>query len=102
MAPKEYSAAALCGVEQLTPQNKAPQYGAIMKEHKMTNTQVAMISELSDLELDTVAAGRRGQVAVDNFALQIASNAQVNISSRSRDALQGGNQGNTNNAGNIS
>ncbi len=70
----------------------------------MSNTEV-IFSKLSDLELDAVAAGNHRssrQVAVGNFALQIARNDQVNVSYKSSGAGQGGNQSNVNNAGNIS
>lgn len=71
----------------------------------MSNIEATMISELSDVELDVVAAGRHhssGQVAFDNFALQIAANSQLNVAVASDGAGQGGDQSNRNNAGNIS
>ncbi len=68
----------------------------------MPNTKVMTISELSDIELDSVAAGRGRQVAVDNVAIQFARNAQANLSLFSDGANQGGNQSNNNNAGNVS
>ena len=61
------------------------------------------ISDLSDAELDAVAAGHGysfKQVAVGNFALQLASNNQVNASFFSIGSSQGGTQSNNNNAGN--
>jgi len=39
----------------------------------MPNTEVMTISELSDIELDSVAAGRGRQVAVDNVAIQFVT-----------------------------
>ncbi len=71
----------------------------------MLNIEITMISELSDIELDAVAAGHRhssGQSAYGNFALQIATNGQLNVAVASDGAGQGGNQSNSNNAGNIS
>ena len=61
------------------------------------------ISDLSDAELDAVAAGYGysfKQVALGNFALQLASNNQVNASLFSVRSSQGGVQSNNNNAGN--
>ena len=63
------------------------------------------ISDLSDAELDAVAAGNGysysfKQLAAGNFALQIASNNQVNASLFSVRSSQGGSQSNNNNAGN--
>lgn len=62
------------------------------------------ISELSDTELDCVAAGWGGyspkQIALGNFALQIATNNQVNTALANVRSPQGGSQTNNNNAGN--
>ncbi len=71
----------------------------------MSNDTAMTISELSDADLDAVAAGSHhgsGQYARDNFALQFASNRQTNLALGSDNAGQGGNQTNSNNAGNIS
>ena len=69
----------------------------------MTDTNTMTISELSDAELDTVAAGwgySFKQFALGNTAVQVAANNQVNISGFSYKSSQGGSQGNNNNAGN--
>lgn len=69
----------------------------------MTDTNTMTISELSDAELDTVAAGwgySFKQFALGNTAVQVAANNQVNISGFSYNSTQGGAQGNNNNAGN--
>jgi hypothetical protein len=69
----------------------------------MSNTLPVAISELSDAELDTVAAGwgySFKQVALGNFALQIASNSQLNAAVVNIGSSQGGSQLNNNNAGN--
>lgn len=69
----------------------------------MLNTGTLVISDLSDAELDTVGAGYGysfKQVALGNFALQLASNSQTNISIVSFGSGQGGAQSNNNNAGN--
>jgi hypothetical protein len=68
----------------------------------MSNTQAVAISELSDTELDAVAAGTGwfGQVAIGNFALQLATNNQLNAAVVNVGSSQGGNQTNNNNAGN--
>ena len=69
----------------------------------MTDTNALMISDLSDAELDTVAAGwgySFKQFALGNTAVQVAANNQVNISGLSYHSSQGGAQGNNNNAGN--
>lgn len=60
----------------------------------MLNTEVALISELSDTELDTVAAGWGGysfkQVAIGNGAFQFASNNQANAAFINVHSAQGG------------
>ncbi len=69
----------------------------------MLNSVPVAISDLSDAELDAVAAGYGysfKQAALGNFALQIASNNQVNASFISVRSIQGGGQSNNNNAGN--
>ena len=69
----------------------------------MLNTEPVAISDLSDAELDAVAAGwgySFKQVAVGNFALQLATNAQVNAAVLNVHSTQGGSQSNNNNAGN--
>ncbi len=70
----------------------------------MSNSTVLIISELADSELDVVAAGwgySFAQIAVGNFALQIATNNQVNAAFANLGSNQGGSQSNSNNAGNI-
>jgi hypothetical protein len=68
----------------------------------MTTTAIAPISELSDAELDTVAAaGYNFQVAKYNFALAYQSNKQVNAAVVNIYSNQGGDQTNINNSGNI-
>lgn len=70
----------------------------------MLNTESVVISDLSDAELDAVAAAGWGysfkQVAVGNFALQLATNTQVNAAVKNVYSSQGGDQSNNNNAGN--
>ena len=69
----------------------------------MLDSVPVAISDLSDAELDAVAAGYGysfKQAALGNFALQIASNSQVNASFISVRSSQGGAQSNNNNAGN--
>ena len=70
----------------------------------MLNTEAVAISDLSDAELDAVAAGTGyysfKQIAVGNFALQIATNNQVNAAVLNIHSAQGGSQSNNNNAGN--
>ena len=62
-----------------------------------------LITTLSDGELDAVAAGKHssGQFAYGNYALQVASNKQLNVALASDYTQQGGSQSNSNNAGNI-
>ncbi len=70
----------------------------------MLNSLPVAISDLSDAELDAVAAGYGysfKQIALGNFALQIASNNQVNAAFISVRSSQGGGQTNNNNAGNM-
>ncbi len=72
---------------------------------KMLDSVPVTISDLSDAELDAVAAGNGysysfKQLAAGNFALQLASNNQVNASLVSVRSSQGGSQSNNNNAGN--
>lgn len=68
----------------------------------MLNTDVAVISDLSDAELDVVAAGtyKFKQVALGNFALAFQQNNQVNAAVFNVGSNQGGSQTNNNNAGN--
>ena len=68
----------------------------------MRNTDPVPISELSDTELDAVAAGRgyAKQVAFFNVAAQYAANNQANLSVVNIRSDQGGSQYNNNNAGN--
>ena len=69
----------------------------------MLNTEPAVISDLSDAELDVVAAGYSysfKQISVGNFALQLATNNQLNAAVVNVRSSQGGNQSNNNNAGN--
>ena len=69
----------------------------------MTHTDSLAISELSDAELDTVAAGwgySFKQFALGNTAVQVAENNQVNIAALNYRSSQGGAQANNNNAGN--
>ena len=69
----------------------------------MLTTDSILISELSDTELDSVAAGYgyKKQVAADNVALQLfTSNNQLNLAGANIFAKQGGGQTNNNNAGN--
>ncbi len=68
----------------------------------MLDTQAVAISDLSDAELDVVAAGtyKFTQVAIGNFALAFQSNSQVNAAVFNIGSSQGGSQYNNNNAGN--
>lgn len=69
----------------------------------MRNTDPVPITELSDTELDAVAAAGWGytkQVAAYNVAVQFASNNQANVAFANYASNQGGNQVNNNNAGN--
>ena len=61
------------------------------------------ISELSDAELDAVAAGwghSFKQFSFGNTAVQVAANNQLNIAGVNYRSSQGGDQANNNNAGN--
>jgi hypothetical protein len=61
------------------------------------------VSDLSDAELDVVAAGTGysfKQISIGNFALQFATNNQANAAFVNVRSDQGGNQTNNNNAGN--
>ncbi len=71
----------------------------------MTNTNPVAISDLSDAELDSVAAGNGygysfKQLALGNTAVQVAQNNEINVSGFSFGSRQGGAQANNNNAGN--
>lgn len=71
----------------------------------MRNTDPVPILELSDAELDAVAAAGWGymkQVALFNVAAQYAENNQANAAFVNIHSDQGGNQYNNNNAGNQS
>ncbi len=68
--------------------------------------EYATISELSDAELDVVAAagqyyGTFAQVSLGNIAVGVQVNNQVNVAVLSFGSTQGGNQSNFNNAGNV-
>ena len=67
----------------------------------MTDTEMA-ITELSDAELDAVAAAGYSfkQYAFGNIAVQVAQNNQLNLAGVNYHSNQGGGQGNNNNAGN--
>ena len=68
----------------------------------MRNTDPVPISELSDAELDAVAAGYGyfKQIAAFNVAAQFSSNNQANAAFVNIYSNQGGSQYNNNNAGN--
>jgi len=67
----------------------------------MINTDSMAITELSDTELDTVAAGFSfKQYAFGNIAVQVAANNQLNLAGINYRSSQGGDQANNNNAGN--
>ena len=71
----------------------------------MRNTDPVLISELSDAELDVVAAAGWGytkQAALFNVAAQYATNNQANAAFVNIHSDQGGSQYNNNNAGNQS
>lgn len=77
--------------------------GPFILENNMTNTDAMAITELSDAELDTVAAGwgySFKQFALGNTAVQVAANNQLNIAAFNYNSSQGGSQVNNNNAGN--
>lgn len=62
-----------------------------------------MVVDLSDSELDYVAAGwgySFKQFALGNVAVQVAANNQVNLAAINVGSAQGGSQSNNNNAGN--
>lgn len=62
-----------------------------------------MVCDLSDAELDSVAAGwgySFKQVALGNLAVQVAENNQLNIAALNVRSRQGNSQSNNNNAGN--
>ncbi len=66
----------------------------------------AAVCELSDAELDLVAApggyhGALVSISVGNIALGFQVNNQVNIAILSIGSVQGGSQTNINNAGNL-
>ena len=66
----------------------------------MSNTTTTTVSALSESDLDRVGAGWGRQVAIGNGAFQYARNGQTNVALFS-EAYQGGNQSNSNNAGNV-
>ncbi len=69
----------------------------------MSDTNAVVISDLSDSELDFVAAGwgySFKQIALGNTAIQLAENNQVNLAVLNYRSSQGGGQSNNNNAGN--
>lgn len=68
----------------------------------MRETDPVPISELSDTELDAVAAGwgYTKQVALFNVAAQYAANNQANAAFVNIHSDQGGSQYNNNNSGN--
>lgn len=104
VAPRGYSVITLCkGAEQSL--DMVPQCGADHGRNIMLNTNPVPISELSDTELDSVAAGTGWahsfkQVAVGNVAAQLAANNQANLAVVNILSGQGGVQSNNNNAGN--
>ncbi len=71
------------------------------------------VYELSDADLDAVAAGRHTHVAfsgsmtspghfsVGDVAIAVQVNSQVNVAVLSYDLVQGGSQTNVNNAGSL-
>ena len=68
--------------------------------------EAAALCQLSDAELDLVAAGgghhhRLAQISIGNIAIGIQINNQVNIAVLSAGAMQGGSQSNFNNAGTV-
>jgi hypothetical protein len=65
----------------------------------MTDKDSVAITELSDAELDTVAAGSY-QVAWYNAAVAVQTNYQLNAAALNVFNYQGGSQTNNNNAGN--
>jgi hypothetical protein len=65
----------------------------------MITTDPAPISELSDTELDSVAAGSF-QFAFGNVAIAWQTNNQANLAIANFHNTQGGSQTNNNNAGN--
>ena len=65
----------------------------------------AALCQLTDAELDLVAAGagrhRFSQVSIGNIAIGFQINNQINIAVLSAGATQGGSQSNFNNAGTV-
>lgn len=71
-----------------------------------TICETAAVGELSDAELDLVAAagsyhGRFAAVSIGNIAIGFQVNNQVNIAILSIGSVQGGSQTNINNSGNL-
>ena len=73
------------------------------RQNAVANYEAAALCQLSDAELDLVAAGRQrfAQVSIGNIAIGFQINNQVNIAVLSPGATQGGSQTNFNNAGTI-
>ena len=73
------------------------------RQNAVANYEAAALYQLSDAELDLVAAGRHrfAQVSIGNIAIGFQINNQVNIAVLSAGAMQGGSQTNFNNAGTI-
>jgi hypothetical protein len=67
--------------------------------------EAAALCQLSDAELDLVAAGvshhKLAQISIGNIAIGVQINNQINIAVLSAGAMQGGSQSNFNNAGTV-
>jgi len=106
MVPKEYGATALCKEARVQSLDYSPMLrDALQRKSHMANNAV-MISDLSDIELDAVAAGTSSPRYRNNNnnnnknvnVNQNANNNQNNNANNSFQAGQGGNQSNSNSA----
>ncbi len=104
MVPKEYGATALCKEARIQSLDYSPMLrDALQRKSHMANNAV-MISDLSDIELDAVAAGTTSSSRSNNNnnrnvnVNQNANNNQNNNANNSFQAGQGGSQSNSNTA----
>ncbi len=108
MVPKEYGATALCKEARIQSLDYSPMLrDALQRKSHMANNAV-MISDLSDIELDAVAAGTSSPRYNNNNnnnnnnknvnVNQNANNNQNNNANNSFQAGQGGSQSNSNSA----
>jgi len=103
MVPKEYGATALCKEARIQSLDYSPMLrDALQRKSHMANNAV-MISDLSDIELDAVAAGTTSSSRSNNNNRNVnvnqnANNNQNNNANNSFQANQGGGQSNSNTA----